>query len=539
MASGLFSCATEDEMSQITPPYLRRFVVLYFGTLLIVACASLGAAHVYAGAPWIATAISMGILSVFGLLGIGLVVMLGRVFVRPLGHVARYTAHVLDGEYELADEEGLAAALPGLGGLVSTLADQFKERLGFSRSILESLPLPCCIVDTEQNITFLNKECLLMLGSREDPESYHGRKISQIFYKDDRKALIGTCMEENSRVMNREGVFKHMDGSDINVLISLFPLSDVTGRVMGGCCLYLDTTELKQREQEIVSQNERIARAAEEATSVADELAAAATQLDGLVADAREGAGVQAERTGETATAMDQMNATVLEVARYAQEAAMDADEARHRAEEGAAVVTEVVSSIHEVASRAHELKASMEELDERAEAIGKVLGVIEDIADQTNLLALNAAIEAARAGEAGRGFAVVADEVRKLAEKTMQATNEVHTAVTSIQEGARQNVQATELAVGSVAQSTEMAGRSGEALKSIVLVADATADRVRSIATAAEEQSAASEEINRATMDVSRICSQTDSVMAESSQAIKQLAGLAESLAGIIREMQ
>jgi methyl-accepting chemotaxis protein len=346
-------------------------------------------------------------------------------------------------------------------------------------------------------------------------------------------------MDENTRMMNREAVFKYADGSDINVLANLFPLTDVTGKVIGGCCLYLDTTELKRREAEIVSQNERIARAATEATGVSDELAAAATQLDRLVENARSGACVQTERTGETASAMEQMNATVLEVARHAQDAALDADEARNKAEEGAAVVAQVVDAIHEVAERARELRTSMEELDSRAESIGKVLGVIEDIADQTNLLALNAAIEAARAGEAGRGFAVVADEVRKLAEKTMLATNEVHQAVTGIQEGARANVRATEVAVGAVEKSTEMAGRSGEALKSIVVVAESTADRVRSIATAAEQQSAASDEISRATMDVNRICGETDRAMAESAEAIKRLAVLAESLAGTIRDMR
>jgi len=526
-------------MLQTSPPYQRRFVALYFGTFALVAAVSLWIFSAFGTDPGMAPAVVLGVLAVFGLLGIVLVILLGRLLLGPVGAAARYTAHVLDGDYHKADDEALAAAMPGLGELVVELAGRFKERLGFSQSIIDGLPVPCCLVDTDQNITFLNQECLDMIGSRDTPESFYGRKISQIFYRDDRKSVIGTCMEENTRMMNREAVFKHVDGSDINVLANLFPLTDVTGKVIGGCCLYLDTTELKRREAEIVSQNERIAKAATEATAVSDELAAAATQLDGLVENARAGACVQTDRTGETASAMEEMNATVLEVARHAQDAALDADEARGKAEEGAAVVAQVVDAIHEVAERARELKASMEELDARAESIGKVLGVIEDIADQTNLLALNAAIEAARAGEAGRGFAVVADEVRKLAEKTMLATNEVHQAVTGIQEGARQNVRATEVAVGAVEKSTEMAGRSGEALKTIVVVAESTADRVRSIATAAEQQSAASDEISRATMDVNRICGETDQAMAESAEAIKRLARLAESLAGIIREMR
>jgi methyl-accepting chemotaxis protein len=180
-----------------------------------------------------------------------------------------------------------------------------------------------------------------------------------------------------------------------------------------------------------------------------------------------------------------------------------------------------------------------MEQLDHRAEEIGVVLGVIEDIADQTNLLALNAAIEAARAGEAGRGFAVVADEVRKLAEKTMNATSEVHSAVKGIQEVARENVRATQTAVNSVTRSTELAGRSGEALASILSTTRDTADQVHSIATAAEQQSSASEQISAATSDVTRVCEETDELMVEASRAIEALAELARHLGAVVGGMQ
>jgi methyl-accepting chemotaxis protein len=226
------------------------------------------------------------------------------------------------------------------------------------------------------------------------------------------------------------------------------------------------------------------------------------------------------------------MNATVSEVARYAVEAARDAEDASERAITGETVVRQVITAIEEVSGHAAGLKLSMEQLDERAEQVGVVLGVIEDIADQTNLLALNAAIEAARAGEAGRGFAVVADEVRKLAEKTMHATSEVHSVVRGIQEVARQNVLATQTAVGSVNRSTELAGHSGEALGNILSITRDTAEQVRSIATAAEEQSAASEQINAATADVTRLCEETESLMEDAARAIARVESLAASLA-------
>ncbi|MEF2230298.1 MAG: methyl-accepting chemotaxis protein [Pseudodesulfovibrio sp.] len=518
---------------------IRLLAAICIGAFLLASAVSAAIVVRFGTAPWGAAAAAGAPLACFALAGAVLLLLVQRRLVRPLARASRHVAHVLGGRYDEADAMPVDRILPDLGPQVHALASRFKERLGFANSFLRGLPVPICIVDPNSKVTFLNRECLDMIGSGEAPESYYGRSLSQVFYKDDRRSKIADCMENNTRAMNLEAVFVHIGGGEINVLANLFPLTDVQGKVIGGCCLYLNTTELKTREREVVQQSERISKAAAEATAVSEELAAAAIQLRGLVDQAHGGSSLQTERTAETATAMEEMNATVLEVARHAQDAAEDADNARARAEEGSRIVANAVDAINEVAGRAEELRRSMEELDERSAGIGKVLGVIEDIADQTNLLALNAAIEAARAGEAGRGFAVVADEVRKLAEKTMQATNEVHGAITGIQEGARANVKATEVAVESVNKSTEMAGKSGEALASIVVVAQATADRVRSIATAAEQQSATSDEINRATMDMNRLCGETGLLMQDAAQAIERLAGLSEELGRIIREME
>jgi len=169
--------------------------------------------------------------------------------------------------------------------------------------------------------------------------------------------------------------------------------------------------------------------------------------------------------------------------------------------------------------------------LGSQAEAVGGVMDVISDIADQTNLLALNAAIEAARAGEAGRGFAVVADEVRKLAEKTMTATSEVGSSIQAIQDSAAQNIKNVDEAVASVTEANEMANNSGEALKDIVRMANDSSLLISGIATAAEEQSATSEEINRAVDGISQIAGETAHGMLESSSAVRELATVAQEL--------
>ena len=233
------------------------------------------------------------------------------------------------------------------------------------------------------------------------------------------------------------------------------------------------------------------------------------------------------------------MNSTVLEVARNAGTTAEASNQARDKAAAGSSEVQKVVAGMATINSGAEELRAEMEDLSRKAESIGAILNVISDIADQTNLLALNAAIEAARAGEAGRGFAVVADEVRKLAEKTMQATAQVGQAIRGIQDGTAKNMAKVENTVRMVDDVTALANNSGMALSEIVSLVDSESDQIRAIATASEEQSATSEEINRSIEEVSRIASETASAMQASDEVVLNLGQQAQELDNLIREMK
>jgi methyl-accepting chemotaxis protein len=280
-------------------------------------------------------------------------------------------------------------------------------------------------------------------------------------------------------------------------------------------------------------------QAAQRLQRVVEVVTSASEQLSVQVEHSSRGAEEQSQRVNSTAAAMQQMNASALEVARIAAQAAEAVDQAKAKAEDGAQVVTQVVKGIGEVQSQALELKSDMASLGRQAEGIGQILEVISDIADQTNLLALNAAIEAARAGEAGRGFAVVADEVRKLAEKTMSATKEVGAAIHGIQAGARKNIEHVELAVQKIDAATGLAHESGDSLKDIVAYVELTTEQVRSIATASEEQSSASDEISRSIDAINRISSETSDAMRESAQAVSELANQSLTLKDLMQAMR
>jgi methyl-accepting chemotaxis protein len=287
------------------------------------------------------------------------------------------------------------------------------------------------------------------------------------------------------------------------------------------------------------ARREGMLMAADKLDGVVMGLTSASEQLTEEVDSASRGASLQAERVAETATAMEEMNATVLEVARSASSAAATSSHARQEAVTGAEVVRDAVAGITQARDDSLELKRHMGELDQRAKDIGRIMGVISDIADQTNLLALNAAIEAARAGEAGRGFAVVADEVRKLAEKTMTATKEVAESIQGIQKGAADTIANVEKAVGRIEEATTLAEKSGQALTSIVKYVDDASLQVSSIAAASEEQSAASEEINRSLEDVNRVSAETAQAMGHSAQAVTELARQAQELKKLIESLR
>ena len=278
-----------------------------------------------------------------------------------------------------------------------------------------------------------------------------------------------------------------------------------------------------------------MALAAERIASAVTAMSAATQSISSQIEQSDKGAKEQSARLGEVAVAMEEMSATVHGVAQNSSAAAETAEVAGKQAQQGSASVAEVAENITRVLRHTEELKESMTRLGLRVRDIDKVLNVITDIADQTNLLALNAAIEAARAGEAGRGFAVVADEVRNLAEKTMASTQDVGNAIQAIQDSTSKSMASVDKAVAQIEQATDLAGESGQALEEIVTTVEHTAGQVSAIATASEQQSAASEEINRSIDQVSGMAADTAKSMAEAREEMDRLVELTGTLEALM----
>ena len=473
------------------------------------------------------------------LLNVILAILSKQLVFNPLQRLTDFTEAVAQGNFKATLSGKYRAEMLRFSEHLCVMVDELKKRLGFAQGVLNGIPTPCYIVGSDFKLLWLNDQVCSLLGKPEPKDSYLGMRSGQFSRGDDSHETLSDRAIKERKALNRELDFTTPAGKQLRVSVQTTPFYDLDGGMLGSITFWTDLTELYGQKTRIEAQNAAIAQTAVEVSHVAENIATASQQLSRQVAHSSQGAREQRGRVSDTANAVEEMNATILEVARSASATSENADKAKHKAQDGARLVEDVGAAVESIRAEAGQMTDSMRRLGEQAQGIGAIMGVISDIADQTNLLALNAAIEAARAGDAGRGFAVVADEVRKLAEKTAHATTEVRTAISGIQSGTNTAAAQMDAAAERVAQATGLAQRSGEALAEIVSMVESAGDQVRSIATAAEQQSATSEEINRAVSSISVIASETDEAMAQSTQAVEALVTQAKKLEQLIAALR
>jgi methyl-accepting chemotaxis protein len=271
--------------------------------------------------------------------------------------------------------------------------------------------------------------------------------------------------------------------------------------------------------------------------ATAEQLARASEEISAGTSQSAETARVQADQTQQVATAMQQMSSTVQQVSEHSQKASDSSHSAAKAARQGGDVVEQTLSTMRSIAESSRTVAARIGTLGKSSEEIGKIVAVINDLADQTNLLALNAAIEAARAGEQGRGFAVVADEVRKLAERTTKATQGIAAMIESIQTETKNAVQAIELGSRDVEVGVEKTTASGTALKEIIQMSEQVGDMISQIATAATEQSSATEQVNANVTQISNLTQGASSAAEETAKSCAELSTMAFDLQNLVNQ--
>lgn len=276
-----------------------------------------------------------------------------------------------------------------------------------------------------------------------------------------------------------------------------------------------------------------------EMSVASSQLASSSEELAVISGETNQNIHSQQTEIEQVVTAINEMTATIQEVAQNANSTSTMAHEADDSTQKGVQVVQQTVTSINSLTDGLSEAGTVINELESNSEMIGSILDVIKNIAEQTNLLALNAAIEAARAGEQGRGFAVVADEVRTLASRTQQSTQEIEEMIDKVQRGARSTVQVMADSQSKAAATRDQANSAGEALQGITSAVSNISDMNLQIASAAEEQSSVSEEINRSIVSINDLSHQNSDGANQTTIASSDLTVLASNLQGMVERFR
>mgnify|MGYP000385490360 FL=1 len=456
---------------------------------------------------------------------------------------------------------------------IGELADSFNamsDKITQQMEDLDGLPSPLMMIDPDFNITYFNKAAASVVGK--DQKSVIGQKCYDQFKTDHcRTANCATHKAMLTKSAQTAETFARPQGKEIPIAYAAKANLDKNGNVIGALEFVADLTKAKEHEnylnhhaQKMLVEMEKFAKGdlsiglkvenkddligklftgfnqvvdnirniIVKVTEAVQATASAANQISSSTEEMAAGAQEQSSQATEVAGAVEQMTKTIYETTKNTVQATEASKNAGVIAKEGGHVVEETIIGMNRIAEVVRKSADTVQELGKSSDQIGEIVQVIDDIADQTNLLALNAAIEAARAGEQGRGFAVVADEVRKLAERTSKATKEIASMIKQIQKDTYDAVDSMQEGTKQVEDGKLLAEKAGASLEEIIIGAERVVDIVTQVAAASEEQSSAAEQISKNIESIS-------SVTQESASGIQQIAHASEDLNRLTLNLQ
>lgn len=462
-----------------------------------------------------------------------------RAIVRPLKAATKFAETVAGGDFSAAIKVSSKDEVGAMVQALESMVHQLKDRLGFAQGIMLGIVAPFAVADIKGRLTYLNQQLVDYWGMPGKPEDYYEHTSGEFFRKSAaEKTPLDQVIDTKSPLLAVPYSMVNAQGEKKFMRITAAPLRDLDDNLIGACILIMDETETRLQQDRIIALNERITVSVKEAHDISQQQAETFVRLNEQLHKTSDAAQTQDAASEQTMGNISHMGNTLEMLAEKAKQTTEETRATRREAEDGSRVVNDTVNRIKTVAEYAGRTESGIQALGAKAADITHIVDLIKDIADQTNLLALNAAIEAARAGEAGRGFAVVADEVRKLAEKTMLATTDVNESVSELQAEVSRNIELTTETVELTHKTTELAEQSGASLTRIVEIAKNAVEEVRTIAEEATEQANTGATIADAMNNISSMAKQSVENMNESIELVEEISQLSDKLKEIVDSM-
>lgn len=507
------------------------------------------------------------------LLVIGASYFITQSIVKPIDELNIASKKVANGELGVNVINNSKDEIGALAASFNTMSDKITQTM----NDLDGIPTPLMMIDPDFNVTYFNKTAAEVAGLAQ--KDCLNKKCYDLFKTE--HCRTSNCATHKAMLTKQAQVSETIarpQGQNIPIAYAAKPNIDKNGKVVGALEFVTDLTKAKEFENylnknannllvemdkfasgdltvSITASNENdvigklfsgfnkvvtnLKSIILNLTDAVQATASASNQISSSTEELAAGAQEQSAQTGEIAGAVNQMSATIIQTTRHAAEASENAKEAGTVAKEGGKAVEDTINGMGRIANVVSRAAQVVQELGKGSEQIGEIVQVIDDIADQTNLLALNAAIEAARAGEQGRGFAVVADEVRKLAERTTKATKEIAVMIKRIQNDTKEAVVSMNEGTKEVEVGKELAERAGGSLRQIIGSSGKVVDIITQVAAASEEQSSAAEQISKNIESISNVTHEAASGTQQIARAAEDLNRLTDNLQNLISQFK